>query len=315
MKKRYSALALIFVLLLTLLCACGSADYSAAIDNGAMQDAESWADAPAMMESETAPDEADSAGFSDAVSEKSTDFAEKIIYSASADIETLDFDGTIGKIDGMLSKYGAFLESSYVSGIDYSSRYYGYDVYRTASYTVRVPVDSFEDMKSGLSELGNVIACNTYTENITSQFVDTQSRLETYEIEEERLLSMLEKCETVEDMIAIEERLSNVRYEIESLTSMLKNWQNQVDYSTITLNIQEVRELTEEPDIQRTYWQEVGDSLKGTLKAMGSFFKWLLKAIIAALPVIVLLGVIAAVIIIVIRISVKKKKKGGNGGE
>jgi hypothetical protein len=45
--------------------------------------------------------------------------------------------------------------------------------------------------------------------------------LKTYRVEEERLLSMLEKADTVADMITIESTLSNVRYEIESRSRSL----------------------------------------------------------------------------------------------
>ena len=63
---------------------------------------------------------------------------------------------------------------------------------------------------------------------------------------------MLEKAETVADMITIESRLSEVRYNIESVTSQLNNWQHQVDYSTINLSIYEVKELSPEIAIPRT---------------------------------------------------------------
>jgi hypothetical protein len=82
-----------------------------------------------------------------------------------------------------------------------------------------------------------------------------------------------------------------------------------VDYSTIDLSIQEVKTLTEEPAVQRTYWQEVGDGLKSTLKGMGSFFKWLLKAFIAASPVLLLLAVVAVAVVIIVKLALKRKKK------
>jgi predicted site-specific integrase-resolvase len=63
-------------------------------------------------------------------------------------------------------------------------------------------------MTEEISSLGNLTYGNMQAQNITSQFIDTQSRLNAYRIEESRLLSMLEKAETVADMITIETRLS-----------------------------------------------------------------------------------------------------------
>ena len=87
---------------------------------------------------------------------------------------------------------------------------------------------------------------HTYTENVTSQYYDTQARLTAYQTQEARLLEMMEKAETVEDIITIEEKLTDLRYRIESLQSTLKNWDRQVSYSTISLDVEEVQEYTPE---------------------------------------------------------------------
>ena len=94
---------------------------------------------------------------------------------------------------------------------------------------------------STLMEAANIIR----GEKVQVVNVTNGERLETYAIEEERLLSMLEKATTVEEMIQLESRLSDIRYQIESLESRLRNWQNQVDYSTITIYLREVEELSD----------------------------------------------------------------------
>jgi hypothetical protein len=232
----------------------------------------------------------------------STLSAEKIIYSYSATVETTKFDETLGNLNTMLGQYGAFIETSYVSGSKY-----GYDNFRSASYTIRVPVKNFAALTGGLDTLGNVYNENTTSDNITAQFTDTESRLNTYRTEESRLLSMLDKADTVEDMIAIEARLSDVRYQIESLTSMLRNWQNEVDYSTVTLYINEVEELTDQLSTQRTYWEKIGDGFNATLKGIGDFFKGLFMVLIVASPVLLILAVIAVVVVILVRRSTRKR--------
>jgi hypothetical protein len=230
--------------------------------------------------------------------------AEKIIYSYTTTIETTKFDETIDALNALMGAYGAFVETSYVSG----SRY-GYNGFRSASYTIRVPVSYFSSLTGRLVELGNVYDERMISENITAQYTDVQSRLDTYRTEESRLLAMLEKADTVEDMIAIESRLSDVRYQIESLTATLRNWQNAVDYSTINLYIQEVEELKDQLPAQRTYWQKMGDGFNATLKGIGNFFRSLFMALVVASPVILLLAVVAVIVVIVVRAAIKKRKK------
>jgi large-conductance mechanosensitive channel len=233
------------------------------------------------------------------------DLAQKIIYSATAEIETTAFDDTVSDVYAMLVNIGGFVENSYITGIDYSASYYKYQTYRSAEFTIRVPGRFFDSLPTELSGLGHVLSLRTGATNVTAQYLDTESRLNTYRAEEGRLLAMLEKAENVEDMIAIESRISNVRYEIEALTSALRNWQNEVDYSTVDLYIREVAELSEETPVETTYWSEVGSGFAATVKGIGSFFKSVFKYLIIALPVLVVLAAIAAIALVI----AKKKRK------
>ncbi len=239
--------------------------------------------------------------------------SQKMIFTVNAEIETTEFDESLKNVEALMTAYGAYVESSYISGKNYAETYYGYETYRSASYSIRVPADKLAAMTDNLSTLGNVLSSNKQSQNITIQFIDSESRLKACRAEETSLLAMLEKAETVEVILAVQSRLTDVRYEIESLTSTLKNWQNQVDYSTITLNIREVAKLSEkQPPLQRTYWEEIGDGFNATLKGIGAFFKGLFKGIVIALPVLLILAVIAVVVIVIVRLATKKSRARSN---
>ena len=235
--------------------------------------------------------------------------AEKIIYTASANVETIEFDETIDKLYDLMAFNGAFVEDSYIGGRTYSQSYYNWQTYRTAHFTLRVPVKRLAEMIDSLSALGNVISRNSAAQNITSQFYDMESRLSSYRVQEERLLLMLGKCETVEDMLEIEHRLAEVRYNIEAMTTTLRGWQNQVDYSTLTLYIEEVAELSEiAPPLQRTYWQQIGDGFSSTVKSIVDFFKNLLKWFIVNILIIAIWAVIIVAAVLFIRRLIKRSR-------
>lgn len=227
---------------------------------------------------------------------------EKIIYSGSAFIETRDFDATCEGIRRMIDYWGGFLESSSVRGSNYYS-----DGHRSADYTVRIPRSAFAYVTENLSVLGNVTSCTVSAENIGGQYRDTASRLSTYRVEEERLLAMLAKCETVEDMLNIEDRLADVRYNIESLTTTLNSWDSLVNYSTLTLSVTEVKEYTPEPE--PGYWRSIAQRFTDTLKGVGNFFAELFAFIIAALPVIVLLGLAALAVVLIVKSAKTRRVK------
>ena len=235
--------------------------------------------------------------------------AEKIIYSVFASIETLDFDETIENVHTMLLVYGAFIEHSSVSGINYASRFHGWNDFRSASFTIRVPVQNLNAMTGQLRILGNVVHESSSADNITSQFFDTQSRLNSLLIQEERLLNMLSQADDVPDLIAIEERLADVRYQIEWFTTMLNNWQRQVDYSTMTLSIWEVEQYTEQPQFNPSYWEQIRDGFMSSLRGIGRFFMNLFMWLIVSAPVLIVLAVIAVIVLIIVKRKLRAHAK------
>jgi len=244
------------------------------------------------------------------VSATGDSLAEKIIYTVNAEIETVAFDETIEKVYDLLAFNGGFIENSYIGGKNTSQSYYGWQTYRSANFTLRIPKDRLDAVTSSLDAIGNVTSLRSNADNISSQFYDTQSRLNSYRTQEERLLAMLSKADNVTDMIEIESKLAEIRYQLESLTTTLRNWQNAVDYSTLTLYISEVAELTEISPVQpRTYWQQIGDGLTANTKSVGVFFKNLFKWVVVNLPVIIILAVLAIVAFILIRKHIRRVDK------
>lgn len=296
---------LLAVLTMLGLCACGgSAKETAAYDSAPREPAAMAEEAVEMEMAYANGSQSYSVGTtdssaSDTVVNRSFD-SEKIIYSCYAEIETLTFEESCQEITKLIARYGGFLEKSTVSGHNYN-----YEGRRNAEYVIRIPRESFEEVTGSLSNIGNVPYCSISAENITSQYRDTESRLATYQVEEERLLAMLEKAETVADMLEIESRLAEVRYEIESLTTTILGWDSLVSYSTLTIYLQEVIEYTAEPEL--TYWQRIGKGFMRTLRDVGEFFKDLLRVFIVSLPVLVLLGAVAVIVVVIVRFQKKRR--------
>ena len=308
MKKALSLL--LAALLVFALCACGSADTASSAPAASYDMAYTEAAYPAEAEeyggfAVTGGTQLESG--SGAAPEGSP---EKLIYSASATVETTEFDGTIEKLSALVEQYGGFVESSSVNGSNYYTQSRGYSSTRYASYVIRVPSEKFSALMGSLSTLGNVPYSHTYTENITAQYYDTDARLTAYQTQEARLLEMMEAAKTVEDLIAIEEKLTELRYQIESLQSTLKNWDRQVAYSTLNLEVQEVLEYT--PESRMSYGQELALALCSGLKRTGEFFKDLLLAIVGALPALVILAVVLAILIPVWKKRRKARKARKN---
>ncbi len=317
MKKYLSAL--LALLMLLSLCACGSSmskatasgdEYAMTAEAPAMaQEAYDYA-APAAPAAEPAGGLA--ANNSSQMAADSGDIPEtdpeKIIYSANATVETTQFEQSMEALAKLIEKYGGWVQSSSINGSNYYNKSRGYDSNRSANYTIRIPSENFNTLMNSLSEIGNVPFTYVYTENVTSQYYDVQARLTAYETQETRLLEMMEKAETVSDIITIEDRLTELRYEIENLQSMLNNWDRSVNYSYVEVELDEVKEYTPETETQISYGRELWLALTGALKDAGRFFKELLVFLVSALPTIVIL-----VALFFLLRPLYRKLRGGGG--
>lgn len=188
----------------------------------------------------------------------------KLIRTVSMDVETEDFDGLMEKLENRVKELKGYIENSNIRG---NARY---DESRRSSMTIRIPSSELDNFVNEVAEISNITRKSESVEDITLNYVDVESRKKALEIEQERLLALLEKAESVEDIISVESRLSEVRYELQSYASRLLVYDNQVEYSTINLNVNEVKRLT--PQEEPTIWERIAtgfvDNLEGALKLL-----------------------------------------------
>lgn len=307
MKKILSVILALAALLS--LSACG-----ASVNQSAAYTASYAVEAPAMAEA--AMDEMDFGGFSASGSMNSEEAPErqdaeinpeKIIYSGSATVETTEFETAVEGLTALVRKYGGFIEQSSVNGANYYSISRGYSANRSAYYTIRIPSESFSTIMTELSTLGNVPYSHVYTTNITSEYYDTAARLKAYEVQEATLLSLLEKAENIEEVLAVQSQLSDVRYRIESLQSTIKNWDRQVSYSSVDVSVEEVREYT--PEAKISYGQRLSNAFRSGITGFWDFLKDALVWFAESLPALVVLAVISFFGIKGIKKSVKKRRE------
>ena len=209
MKSRIRLLAALLAVVITTAGCGASAKYeSAASAPMAMDMAVEEAAPEEVFEMETA---ATGAVTNSEVS-PTVQVGRKLIRTFDMSIETKEFDEVLSGIQEKVQKLGGYIEQSSLDG---GSAYYS-DYNRYSNMTVRIPSDKLDGFIENVKETANVTYISESTEDITLKYVDTESRKIALETERDRLLELLEKAETVEDIITIEGRLSEVRYQLES---------------------------------------------------------------------------------------------------
>lgn len=174
---------------------------------------------------------------------------QKLVYTGRMNIQTLHYQETKADILKKITQYGGIIENEneYDNGYGW---YYKEDYVTTMhmSWIVRIPTEHYNEFMNDLEGSEKVLSKSSSVENITRRYNDNSARIEALELQEKRLLEMMEKAETIEDMITVETRLTEVQMDLNEL----KTWKNEMDtdieYSTIYLELDEVRKYTEHND-------------------------------------------------------------------
>jgi hypothetical protein len=324
MKKRkmLSAIGLLLIMILTM-TACGkkaenkSSDSRINYDSYGSMTEEETAEAPAATDTSENQSTSstgsidlksknDALGSTSAITAKDpvVQSQDKIIRRFNLEVETQEFDSLITKIDAEIDRLGGYVENSKISGKPF---YYNEDA-RYGSIVVRIPRDKVDEFVSSVNENANVVNKEESTENVTLQYTDMESRKKSLEIEQERLFALLEKTDTLENIVTLESRLSDIRYQLQNYETQLRTYDNQVEYSTVTLSIQEVERITPVTEEKQTVAQRIKNGFSDTIfdisEGVKNFFVWF----VVNLPYLLIWTVIIAAVILITRRYLKKKK-------
>lgn len=246
-KKRYA-----LCLALLLLCsACGgesSGNTAAAGDTAASSAgaaADSWSGGTGMdmeLYEPSAPQESQSAATEDGGSSVYRNSSAKLIRRAELSIQTTQFDQAADALAALVEECGGYFENSSVYGGSYRDA----NARRSGEYVARIPAENYDRFLTATGDLGYVTQLTESSEDVGEQYYDTQSRLQTQRTKQERLLSLLEKAETMEDIISLENALSETEYQIEQYTSTLNRFDALIGFSTFNIYLNEVSRVTEE---------------------------------------------------------------------
>ena len=230
----------------------------------------------------------------------------KIIKNGDLSIQTREFDQFLEDLNRSILSAGGYVESSSINGNSYNK-----NRMRSADITARIPAENLDAFCDQVSDLGNVTYKNLYTRDVTLTYVDLESHVKALRTEQQTLMELLERAQSVEDIITIQSRLSDVLYEIESYESTLRTFDDQIAYSSVHLSIQEVqRETTVEKEtagqeIARRFKENWEDVKEGAARFGINF--------VSGLPVIlvwvVFLGIVVLIVVLIVKGAPRRRAK------
>lgn len=123
---------------------------------------------------------------------------------------------------------------AYYSSESYSNNYNSNDL----SLTVRIPAENFNSFLSNI-ESGNyeVLSKNISARDVTAEFYDVSTRLESKKLALQRFREILKQARKVEEILEIEDKIRGIQEEIESREGQLRLMKDEISYSTLVIRL------------------------------------------------------------------------------
>lgn len=110
----------------------------------------------------------------------------------------------------------------------------------SGSVTLRVPVDSFEEVVTRVRSMGaEVRSATTSGQDVTAQYADLEAQLVSLKAARERFLEILSNARTIGDVLAVQQRVDDVTGRIDRLEGQRRVLAAQSDTATLEVTVTE----------------------------------------------------------------------------
>lgn len=226
-----------------------------------------------------------SANQSDAVPER------KIVYRADLTIETTDLVGTREKILNLMETENGILEYNEQN----EQQFY---------LSLKIPAEKFEEFLNEAKAVGRVIYSSISANDVTEQYIDTETRLASKRALLEKYQSYLPQAKDLKEILEVEAQINSVTTELEQWEGRLQRLEKEVAYSSVSVRLKLPTYVEKEDDAKT-----IADLFLSIGKNLRIAFAYI------ALGLIYIAAVggpfIAAVVIIALCIRIVRRKKRG----
>jgi hypothetical protein len=202
-----------------------------------------------------------------------------IIKTGEITVEVDNVAETTGAVRALALELDGYISSSFQGEFEES-----------ATLTMRIPADRFDDAIAAVHDLGGDVKSEaTREEDVTAAVVDIEARLTNLRAAEVEYRELMDRAERIEDILAIQNQLFQVRGEIEAMQAQLEYYTDQADMATLTVSV--IPGAVE----QATTDFDAGAIVQQAVAQLVGFGQWLLGAaiwfVIVGLPALVVLGI------------------------
>lgn len=202
--------------------------------------------------------------------------ARHVIYTGSITVRVPDVAEAARAATALAQRYGGFVGADRRSATE--------DAPAEATLVLRIPSDQFTAAVTDLGELGEETAREIDTEDVTEEVVDLETRIATAEASVVRTRTLLERAESIQDIVDVEEELAEREARLASLQARQRELADLTALSTITARLRGTTAPAEAEDASDTGflaglaagWRGFTASAAVALTVLGVLLPWLL---------------------------------------
>lgn len=285
-RRSLAALAVATLLGTAAACGGGGVDAVSAGDAGADMAAESEPLAAGGMDGSGAraatgaPDKAP--GVTSTVFE-----VRSVIRTGEVVLTSPDLDEARAEVDAVLAGLDGVVENESTAHDDEGG-------IRRSTLVLRVPVTRFAEAMTALEGIGKTQSSTTRSDDVTTEVIDVDERVETLENSLDRLQSYQAEAKNIEDLLRYEQQITQREAELQSLKAQQSYLADQTSMSTITLTMSTPREIVGPPDALdeagflaglRSGWNALQGAVIVLLTVVGAVLPFAAVLVLVGVPV------------------------------
>ena len=204
--------------------------------------------------------------------------APKIIKTGDISFETSNLKATRQQLISSLKKLGGYVEEDRETDN-------GDDNRKEFRLNIKIPAKNFDAFLSSVSNTAiKIDSKNISISDVTTQFIDTKTRLDNKKLLESRYRELLTKALKISEMLEIENKLAEIRADIESSQGQLNYLNNQVAYSSLAITFYTKQQTQIETSVGFGY--KLSAALSNGVEIIGNLF----FSVLSVWPIWVLLA-------------------------
>jgi hypothetical protein len=180
--------------------------------------------------------------------------------SMRVEIDEGGFDRAFNRVLDTSTRLGGTVVSSNATSDD--------EGLTSGTVTVRVPSDDYDALLTAMAQIGTVRDRSITSQDVSAEFVDLEARLRHNQAQERFYLSLLERAETVEDAIAVQQQVDDIQQAIEQIEGRLTYLEERTSFSRLTVELFETGSAFQptgaDPTFAR-YWEMARNGLINVL--------------------------------------------------